>query len=108
MKCKLYRINSMCDHVHMLIDLNPAIALTDFVRDIKSLSSSWLKTRPEFPNFEGWGRGYYAASKSTEHMNIVIDYIIKQQEHHAVRNFVDELKAFYKKYQFNWHDDELS
>ncbi len=106
--CKLYRINSMPDHVHMLIDLNPEIALTDFVRDIKSYSSSWLKTRPEFPHFDGWCRGYYAASKSSEHINIVINYIQNQEEHHFGRSLEDELKAFYKKYDFAWHDSELS
>lgn len=92
----------------MLIDLNPNISMTEFVRDIKSFSSAWLKKRPEFPNFEGWGRGYYAASKSVEHIDSVVNYIKNQQQHHIGKSFVDELKAFYNKYRFSWYDDELS
>jgi REP element-mobilizing transposase RayT len=38
-KCHLYRINGMEDHIHILSDLHPSIALADFVRDIKTASS---------------------------------------------------------------------
>ena len=38
-KCTLYRINAMEDHLHLLSDLHPGIALSDFMRDIKTSSS---------------------------------------------------------------------
>ncbi len=42
-KCYLYRINTMEDHVHLLISLNPRIALSDLVRDLKVTSQSLVK-----------------------------------------------------------------
>ena len=32
--CFLYRINGMKDHLHLLSDLHPTVALADYVRDI--------------------------------------------------------------------------
>jgi putative transposase len=34
--CFLYRINGMENHLHILCDLHPTIALADYVRDIKT------------------------------------------------------------------------
>ncbi len=38
-KCTLYRINSMPDHVHMCLELNPTIALSDFMKTLKQETS---------------------------------------------------------------------
>ena len=32
---KLYRINGMEDHVHILSDLHPSVSLADYVKSIK-------------------------------------------------------------------------
>ena len=40
-KTHLYRINGMEEHVHMLTDLHPTVALSDFIKDIKVASSMW-------------------------------------------------------------------
>lgn len=55
--CKLYKINGSCEHLHLLCDLHPSMALADFVRDIKISSSEWLKRNSNFPDFAGWGDG---------------------------------------------------
>ncbi len=38
----LYRINGIEDHIHLLSDLHPSIALADYVKDIKVASSIWI------------------------------------------------------------------
>ena len=40
-KCKLYRINSMPDHIHIFSDLHPTICLSDYVKNIKVASNIW-------------------------------------------------------------------
>jgi putative transposase len=52
--CKLYRINGTADHIHIFSDLHPAIALADYVKDIKVSSSLWMKESGKFPEFKGW------------------------------------------------------
>jgi REP element-mobilizing transposase RayT len=58
--CFLYRINGMEDHLHILCDLHPTIALADYMRDIKTSSSIWLKQSGKFSDFKGWADGYAA------------------------------------------------
>ena len=94
----LHRINSMEDHVHILTDLHPAVALADFVRDIKASSSSWLKQNPDFPNFHGWAEGYAALTYSWKDMKTISDYIAAQREHHKTVSFLDEYSALLKEH----------
>jgi putative transposase len=58
--CVLYRVNGLEDHLHILSDLHPTIALSDYIRDIKTSSSIWLKQSGSFPEFKGWADGYAA------------------------------------------------
>ncbi len=90
--CILYRINGMEDHIHMLIDLHPSIALADFMRDLKTASSFWLKSHPAFPDFIGWSLGYGAFTYAFRDKNMIIGYIKKQRKHHGATRFVDEYR----------------
>jgi len=96
--CFLYRINGMEDHLHILCDLHPTIALADFMRDIKTSSSIWLKKSGKFPEFEGWADGYAALTYSWTDKEMIIDYIKNQQEHHKVESFEDELRRLLKEF----------
>jgi REP element-mobilizing transposase RayT len=91
-KCTLYRINAMEDHLHLLSDLHPGIALSDFMRDIKTSSSIWLKQNDHFPHFSGWASGYAAFTYSHRDKDIIMNYIRNQQEHHVRIDFDDELR----------------
>lgn len=91
-KCHLYRINCMEDHVHILSDLHPSIALADYIRDIKTATSIKLKESDDFPHFYGWASGYAALTYSAWDKDIIIDYIKNQQEHHKTETFEDEYR----------------
>ena len=39
------RMNSMPEHIHLLIGMTPDIAISDLVRDIKANSSKWDKQK---------------------------------------------------------------
>jgi len=90
-KGKLYRINGMEDHVHILSDLHPSFALADFVKGIKVATSLWMKQSHDFPAFRGWGEGYAAFTCSYKERRVLINYIKQQQEHHRKENTQDEL-----------------
>jgi putative transposase len=91
-KCHLYRINGVENHIHMLCDLNPNLALSDFMRDVKASSSLWLKQCNHFPRFSGWAGGYGAFTKSYRDKDMIINYIKNQQEHHRKVTFEDEYR----------------
>ena len=88
----LYRINGMEDHLHVLTDIHPSIALADFVRDIKVSTSIWMKNCGLFPHFNGWSDRYGSFTLSYLDVGRVIDYIKNQQEHHKTESFIDEYR----------------
>ena len=88
----LYRVNGMEEHIHILSDLHPSIALADYLREIKTTSSIWLKESGNFPHFEGWADGYAALTCGWRDKEKVISYIKNQQEHHQRYTFEQELR----------------
>jgi putative transposase len=90
--CHLYRINGMEDHIHILSDLHPSVALADYIRDIKASSTLWMKTQPEFRGFKGWAEGYAALTYANSDKDKVIAYIKNQQEHHKKTTFIEEYR----------------
>ena len=88
----LYRIGGMPDHIHMLVQLSPTIAISDFVRDLKITSGIFLENnKSDFPKFSGWARSYCALTYSKSEKDAVINYIKNQKEHHCKRTLRDEL-----------------
>ena len=90
--CKLYRINGIEDHIHIISDLHPSVCLSDYVKDIKVASSLWMKESGKFPEFEGWQDGYGAFTYSIREKDMIINYIKNQKEHHRSEIFYDEFK----------------
>ena len=86
----------MEDHLHILCDLHPSIALADYMRDIKTSSSIWLKQSGKFPEFKGWADGYAALTYSWRDKDRIANYIKNQQEHHKKETFENELRILLK------------
>jgi len=55
-KSKLYQINGVEDHIHLLVDIHPSNAVADFMKDLKAYSSSWIKQSKRASKFFGLGR----------------------------------------------------
>ncbi|HET9136749.1 MAG TPA: transposase, partial [Candidatus Kapabacteria bacterium] len=52
-------INSMPDHIHILIGYNPQMALADLVRDIKAASSKFVNDSNWLKSKFSWQQGYW-------------------------------------------------
>lgn len=104
----LYRMNGIGNHIHILVNIPASLSLSQFVQSIKQNSSIWLSSNPNFPEWEKWGKEYFADSKSVEHIDSIVSYILHQEEHHKVRGFDDELKSLYITAGFNWREDCLT
>lgn len=105
--CHLYRIGGIENHVHLLIDLHPSMALAILMRQVKGISSTWMKSDARFTEFTGWGEGYYAATISEEAKASVIRYIKHQKTHHGRYSFDDELAEEYNRIGWPIHKKEL-
>ena len=96
--CFLYRINGMEDHIHILCDLHPSLALADYMRDLKTSSSIWTKQSGKFPDFKGWADGYAALTYGWKDKDVIANYIKNQSEHHKNESFENELRRLLKEY----------
>jgi hypothetical protein len=90
----------MSDHVHVLIGLEPAMALADLVRDIKADSSDFINRKKWVRGRFSWQEGYGAFSYGHSQLNTIIRYIQNQEQHHRRRSFKDEYLAWLKSSRF--------
>ena len=97
-KQKLIAINNMPAHVHLLIGLQPDLALSDLVRDIKAGSSGFIKRNRWVAGRFSWQEGFGAFSYSRSQLDTVIRYIQNQQKHHAKKSFRDEYVELLEKF----------
>ena len=105
--CVVYRINGTENHVHILFELNPQVALATVIKNLKQGSSHWLKMTPKFPFFESWAKEYFAFAISVSHRDAVIQYIKNQKEHHRKLSFEEELKIIFQEWQIEWDERVL-
>jgi len=102
--CSPIAINSEPDHLHALFLLARTAALSDVVGQLKKSSNDWLRSRsPQFEKFF-WQAGYGAFSVSQSQVEDVRAYIGNQREHHRVKSFQEELRAFFKAYEIEFDE----
>ena len=92
------------DHIHILAPLPKSLAISDFVRIIKSESSKWLKSLDTFYSKFAWQDGYAAFSVSQSNIGVTENYIRNQEEHHLRHSFEDEYKAFLQAYGIQYDE----
>ena len=84
--------------------LSKNITLSKLLQDLKSNSSKWIKTKGEnYQNFF-WQDGYGAFSVNPLEVEIVVNYIANQKEHHSKKNYQDEFRAFLEKYEVEYDE----
>lgn len=84
-------INGMEEHVHLLVKLKPTMMFSDFLRDLKSNSSTWAKENG-VRKFS-WQRRYGAFTISESQIDVVRKYIRNQEAHHKKFDFKTEFET---------------
>ena len=90
----LLRIGGMPEHLHLALDLNPMISVSEFMKSLKEFSSKWLANNPNYPLFKSWGEGYTAFSYSVAEKDINLQLLKHQKGHHLKQSFADEYCEF--------------
>jgi putative transposase len=97
--CHAHLINSVDDHVHILFELSRTVAVSQAVEEVKKASSKWIKTQgAEYAGF-AWQAGYGAFAVSESNVPAVREYIAGQREHHRVKSFQEEYRAFLERHR---------
>jgi putative transposase len=100
-------IGGVEDHVHLLVCVPPSVAVSEALKRIKGGSSGWIKDNfPKLQSF-GWQDGYGAFTVSKSQLGEVAEYIRGQREHHRVKTFQEEYRAFLDKHQVEYNEKYL-
>ncbi len=87
---KMLVINSMPDHMHMLVGIRPTCTISDLMREIKASSSKWINENHLTPVHFEWQIGFGAFAVGRPEFRKVIDYILNQEERHRHKTFRKE------------------
>jgi putative transposase len=90
-----HAIGGTGDHVHLLIQIPPSLALASAVNTIKTNTSRWANE--EEVKF-AWQQGYAAFSVSASNVLAVETYIRSQEAHHKKMSFDTEFLALLKRH----------
>ena len=105
--CHPVRIGGVEDHVHVLCRFSRTISQADWVKELKRVSSAWLKqTEPSLRDF-AWQGGYATFSVSASKLPDTERYIEGQEAHHRKLTFQEELRIILRKHQIEWDERYL-
>ena len=104
---RLYRINGVEDHLHIVTHLHPSIALASLIKDIKLASTDYIKKDNLFKNFAGWQDGYGAFTYSIKEKDRLIEYVKNQEEHHKIKTFKEEYIELLKEHGIEYEEKYL-
>lgn len=97
-------IGGVADHVHMLFGWRTDEAISTLVRNLKANSSRWI--HENFPGLSGfaWQEGYSIFTVSQSQVERVRDYIRRQEEHHHIKPFREELLEFFRAHEITFDE----
>lgn len=102
---KVLIINSMPDHVHILVVLPPDLSVSDLMNFVKSNSSRWMKER--FEAKFAWQKGFGSFTVSRSGVNAVAEYIRDQEIHHRGMKYEDEFVSLLRKNEVEFDEEFL-
>ncbi len=104
---KLYAINGMPDHLHVLISMNPEQSPSKLMYHLKRNSSLWINRKHMTPGRFSWQEGFGAFSYGKSQITRIAEYIAGQKYHHSKRNFHDEYIEFLRLYEIDYDERYL-
>ena len=80
--CAVRAIGGTADHVHLLVQLQPAVSVAELVGAAKGSSSHAMNHRLAPGEAFRWQHGYGAFSVSADDLTAVASYVVDQSQRH--------------------------
>lgn len=103
----LLAVGGWKDHIHIFAGIPPTLSVSEFVQKAKSNSSKWINDQRFVKGKFQWQEGYGAFSYSRSQRDDVINYIMRQEEHHKTSSFQEEYVDFLKKFEVEYNPEYL-
>jgi Transposase and inactivated derivatives len=104
---KLLAIFCMPDHIHILLGISPAVAISDLVRDIKAGSSNFINEKKWVRGRFNWQEGFGAFSYSRSQIKTVGNYILEQEIRHSTKTFRKEYVGLLERFEVEYDERYL-
>lgn len=95
-------VNGWEDHAHCLISLGKEQSISKVMQLIKGESSFWINQNNLTKNNFVWQDDYWVVGVSESHLQVVRNYIHKQEEHHSKKTFTNEVDELMQKYGWSF------
>ena len=86
-ECQLVEFNGEADHIHLLLDLNPKVAISIFINNLKTVSSRYIRkefhshiSRYYYKKPVFWSRSYCILTCGGAPLSVIKQYIEQQSE----------------------------
>jgi REP-associated tyrosine transposase len=104
LNCPTIIVGGVEDHIHLLARESRTITLSEWVKELKRVTSIWIKEKsPQFETF-AWQAGYGAFSVSQSQSGKVIKYIQEQDKHHQKKDFKTEFRQLLKRHEIEYDE----
>lgn len=89
---RVYAVGGTANHIHLAASVPPEIALMKFIGQVKGYSAHAINAEfhPEIPF--AWQREYGVLSFGGKQLDTVIDYVLRQKQHHAENGLISGLE----------------
>jgi putative transposase len=86
-------VNAVADHVHVAVSIPPKVAVAQWAKRVKGVSAFEINNQfSESLEPFRWQEGYGVLTFGEKNINTVVEYINRQQEHHANYKLIDWLE----------------
>lgn len=110
---KSLAVGGWLDHVHIFFGMPVTMRISDMMSVVKANSSRWVNENRLIQGRFEWQGGYGAFSYAKSQRDVVIRYIMNQEEHHRERSFREEYYkmlsdfdvAYEDRYLFEFYDE---
>jgi REP element-mobilizing transposase RayT len=103
-KHKMLQVNSMADHIHLLIGFRPYQSISAFIQNMKTESTKWINNNHFTNSPFAWQEGFGAFSYSKKDLPDVINYIKNQEVHHRKKTFIEEYMDLLKEFEIEYDE----
>lgn len=83
LKCKIYALNGVADHLHVAVSIMLSMSVSQWVRNVKGASSHTMNASFALEQRFYWQEGYGVLTFGEKAFPIVKAYIENQKTHHA-------------------------
>ncbi len=104
---KSLAVGGWLDHVHVFFGMPVTESVSHMLNIIKTNSSKWINEQNFLKNKFNWQSGYGAFSYARSQRDVVIKYILKQEEHHKAKTFKEEYVKMLNDFDVEYEDQYL-